>query len=623
MQSLTAPETAVSDAILASSPPSPIRKNRFSRFVLTAEDGLSVFALAAIVLLPLIEIAGRPLFGQGVTGSIDYVRHLTLWIGLLGAALAARENRHLAIGLAAFLRGRWQRIAATVSSITAAAVSLLLAWASLELVLAERASVWMLGGVFPQWIAQVVMPVGFAAIGFRFLWKTPGGALAKFTAVAVCALVLTVAIRPWIPPPVLFWPGIVFFTLAALAGSPIFVVLGGAALFLFHLDALPLANLPLEAYTLASNPILPSIPLFTLAGAVLAAGKAPQRLIRAFRALFGWIPGGTAIAAIVVCAFFTTFTGGSGVAILALGGLLFPVLVGQGFGERFALGNLTASGGVGILFPPSLVIILYGIAAQTPIDELFVAGIVPGILLIGILSIYAAWTGIRNASTRSKFDLRESLAAVWEAKWEIALPGLVLFGILSPYATVVETAALAAFYVIAVEGLIYRDLRLLHDFPRIFVDCSTMVGGIIIILAAAMGLTSYLIFQDVHGLAAEWVQSGIESKWLFLLALFIFLLLVGCMMDIFSAIIVVVPLIAPIAAAYGIDPVHLGIIFLANMELGYLTPPVGINLFVGSFRFNKPVLEMYRAAIPFFLLMLLGVLAITFIPVLSTGLLGR
>jgi C4-dicarboxylate transporter, DctM subunit len=587
------------------------------------EDGIAVLALALIVLLPLIEISGRPLLGRGIAGSIDYVRHLTLWIGLLGAVLAARQGRHLVVGLAAFLGRRWRAAAALISSVAAVAVSFILAWASWELVRAEMASVWLLGGVLPQWFAQVIMPVGFLLIGIHFLRRTPGGVWGGLSAAIASSLALVAVILPVIPPPSLFWPGIGLVVVAALAGAPIFVVLGGLALFLFHADGMRVAIVPAEAYSLASNAVLPSIPLFTLAGTILAEGKAPLRLIRAFRALFGSVPGGTAIAAVVVCAFFTTFTGGSGVAILALGGLLFPVLVGQGYGERFSLGVLTASGGMGILFPPSLVIILYGIAAHTPIDELFVGGIIPGVMLIGMISLYAVWKGWGLSRATTPFDLMECAAALWHAKWELALPGVVLFGILSPYATVVETAALAALYVMVTEGLVHRDLHLWRDFPRLFRECALMVGGIIIILASAMGLTQYLVFNDVHAAAADLAQAGIASKWLFLLALFLFLLVIGCVMDIFSAIVVVVPLIAPVAFSFGVDPVHLGIIFLANMELGYLTPPVGLNLFVASFRFERPVLELYRAVFPFFLIMLLGVLLITLVPPLSTGLLGR
>jgi tripartite ATP-independent transporter DctM subunit len=408
---------------------------------------------------------------------------------------------------------------------------------------------------------------------------------------------------------------------AAAAGAPIFAVLGGAGLFLFYLADTPIASVPVEAYRIASNAILPSLPLFTLAGTILAESQASARLVRVFRAWFGWLPGGTAIAAVTVCGFFTTFTGGSGVTILALGGLMLPVLLRQGYQERFSLGTLTAAGSLGILFPPSLLIILYGVQAQTAIDRLFAAGIAPGTLLVVLVSGYALARGWSARGARSSFSLREAGGALWEAKWEIALPVVVLVSIFSGYATLVEAAALTAFYTLTVEVFIHRELSLRRDFAKILVDCAVMVGGIFIILACAMGFTNYLVDADVPTRGADWVQSGIESQWLFLLALNAFLLVVGCLMDIFSAIVVVVPLILPVADAFGVDRVHLGIIFLANMELGYLTPPVGMNLFVAAFRFNRPLMEIYRASVPFLIIMLAGVLLITYAPWLTVGVL--
>jgi tripartite ATP-independent transporter DctM subunit len=359
--------------------------------------------------------------------------------------------------------------------------------------------------------------------------------------------------------------------------------------------------------------------LFTLAGTILAEGKASARLARLFHALFGWIPGGAAVATIGVCAFFTTFTGGSGVTILALGGLLLPVLLREGYGERFSLGALTASGSLGILLPPSLLVILYGVAAHTPIDRLFLAGLVPGVMLVAMVAVYAVYNGWTLSASRSRFNAREALSAIVEAKWEVLLPIAVLYGIFSGHATLVEVAGLVALYALVLEFVVHRDLKLGRDLARILVEAAVMIGGIMIILATAMGLTNYLIYADVPTLAAEWVQAGIESPWVFLLALNGFLLIAGCLLDIFSALVVIVPLILPVARAFGIDPLHLGIIFLANMQLGYLTPPVGMNLFLASFRFKRPLLEICAASVPFFLIMAAGVLIITFFPALSVG----
>jgi C4-dicarboxylate transporter DctM subunit len=583
------------------------------------EDTVTGLALLGIVFLPLIEVVGRALTGTGIPGSIDYVRHLTLWVAFLGATIAARQDRHLALGFATFLRGPWRDAASIAAGSVGTAVSLVLAVASAQMVWGERLAITTLGGVVPQWVTQLIMPFGFALIGLRFLWRTPGGMLGHAIAVMTTLATISLVFLPEESRVLLLLPGICLIIVAAIAGAPIFVILGAAASLLFFIDVVPLAAIPAESYRIASNPILPTIPLFTLAGTILAEGKASERLARLFRALFGWIPGGTAVATIGVCAFFTTFTGGSGVTILALGGLLLPVLLRQGYGERFSLGALTASGSLGILLPPSLLVILYGVSAHTPIHRLFLAGLVPGLMLVGMVAVYAVYNGWTLSAGRSRFDAREALSAIVEAKWEILLPIAVLYGIFSGRATLVEVAGLVALYTLVLEFVVQRDLRLGQDLARILVEAAVMIGGIMIILATAMGLTNYLIYADVPTLAAEWVQAGIESPWVFLLALNGFLLVAGCLLDIFAALVVIVPLILPVARVFGVDPLHLGIIFLANMQLGYLTPPVGMNLFLASFRFKRPLLEICSASVPFFLIIAAGVLIITFVPALSVG----
>ena len=587
-----------------------------------AERGLLVAALAALVGLPLVEAAARPLAGIGIPGSIDLVRHLTLWIGFLGAVAAVPAGRHLALGFAAALGGRWRGAAEVVAGALTVAVCFALAKAAFDMVLADRAALAVVGGVLPLWLAEIVMPVGFALIGWRFFLRLPGGVRGRAAAVAAVALaaaldVVPVEFRPW-----LLGPGFGLTLVAAAAGAPIFIVLGAAALLLFWGDATPIASIPVEAYRIAANPILPTVPLFTLAGAILAEGDASRRLVRAFRALFGWCPGGTAIVTIAVCAFFTTFSGGSGVTLLALGGLMMPVLVRDGYGERFALGTITASGSLGILFPPSLLIILYGVASFTPIDRLFAAALVPGLLLLGLVCLYAVVRSRIDGAARHRFEAREAAAALGAAKWELMLPPAIVIAIFSGVTTLVEAASLSVAYVLFVELVIHRELSLRHDLPRVLVSCGVLVGGIMIILAAAMGLANYLVFADVPTAAAAWIEATVESRWLFLLGLNAFLLAAGCLLDIFSAIVVLVPLITPVAAAYGINPLHLGVIFLANMELGYLTPPVGMNLFLAAFRFERPLMDVYRASLPFFAIMLAGVLAITYLPWLSTALPG-
>lgn len=587
----------------------------------TAERGLAGLALLAMVALPVLEVVGRAAAGGTVAGSIEYVRNLTLWVTFLGAGIAAQERCHLVLGFAAFLKGGARRVANTVACAVAVATSLGLAWASLELVLADHAVATRVGALIPQWIVEAIMPIGFALIGLRFVRYAPDssawrGALAAATLLCVLAL-LPASVRPAI-----FLPGMALIVLAALAGTPIFVVLGATASLLFLVDAGPLASIPAEAYRIASNPMLPTIPLFTLAGTILAAGKASERLARLFRAMFGWIPGGTAVATVIVCAFFTTFNGGSGVTVLALGALMLPILLRQGYPQRFSVGALTAAGGLGILLPPSLLIILYGVSAHTPIDRLFLAGIVPGLLMIALFSAYAVYQGRGLADGRSRFEWREALAAIREAKWEVLLPIGILFGIFSGYATLVEVAALAASYALVTEVAIHRDLGVWRDLPRVLTQTAVMIGGIMIVLACAMGLTSYLILADIPQRVVELVQGTIESRGAFLLALIAFLLLAGMLIDIFSALVVLVPLMLPIATVYGIDPVHLGIIFLVSMELGYLTPPVGLNLFLASFRFDRPIMDIWTASVPFFLIGLGSLLVIAFVPALSTGVVG-
>ena len=586
------------------------------------ERGLLAGALVAIVGLPLVEVAARPLDGIGIPGSIDLVRHLTLWIGFLGAVAAVPAGRHLALGFAAALSGRWRAAAEVVAGALTVAVCFLLAKAAFDMVLADRASQTVIAGVLPLWLGEIVMPAGFAMMGWRFLLRLPGGV--RVRAAAVAAVLLSAALDG-VPAEFRLWlvaPGFGLTFVAAAAGAPIFAVLGAAALLLFWGDATPIASIPVEAYRIAANPILPTIPLFTLAGAILAEGDASRRLVRAFRALFGWCPGGTAIVTIAVCAFFTTFSGGSGVTLLALGGLMMPVLVHDGYGERFALGTITASGGLGILFPPSLLIILYGVASFTPIDKLFAAALAPGLLLLGLVCVYAVLRSRIDGAARHRFEAREAAAALGAAKWELMLPPAILIAIFSGVTTLVEAASLSVAYVLLVEFVIHRELDVRRDLPRVLVACGVLVGSIMIIVAAAMGLANYLVFADVPTVAAAWIESTVESRWLFLLGLNLFLLAAGCLLDIFSAIVVLVPLITPIAAVYGVHPLHLGVIFLANMELGYLTPPVGMNLFLAAVRFERPLMEICRASLPFFLIMLAGVLAITYLPWLSTALSG-
>ena len=593
-------------------------KRLFKRHPGSFISACAAIMLLIIVLFPLLEMGSRPVFGQGISGSINFVRHATMWFGFLGAVVAARANRHIFLGVANFLTGRSKTIADIVANTLAVVTCLALAVAAFDMVVAEKTSEVRLGGIIPLWLAQSVMPLSFMLLTYRYfrqLMEQVNGKelVALLLAVSILIYFVDVGADYFLPL------GMIVIFVSALAGTPIFIVLGSLAALLFAVDGVPLASISVEAYRIASNPILPTIPLFTLAGTVLAAGNASSRLVRLFQAWVGWMPGGSAVAAICVCAFFTTFTGGSGVTILALGGLMLPVLMKQGYGEGFSLGVLTASGSLGILLPPSLLIILYGVASHTPINQLFIAGFVPGVLLISMICGYAIYKSRSAKVSKKSFDIRAALRALFESKWEVMLPVGVLYGIFSGKATLVEVAAVAAAYTLIIEFAVHRDIKLSVDIAAIFKECAIMVGGIMIILGSAMGLTSYLIFADVPSIAADLIQSVTTSPWIFLLALNGFLLVAGCLLDIISAIVVVVPLMMPVAAEFGIDPVHLGIIFLANMELGYLTPPVGMNLYLASFRFDKPIMSVFRASLPFFTLNLIAVLVITFVPAISVG----
>lgn len=404
----------------------------------------------------------------------------------------------------------------------------------------------------------------------------------------------------------------------ALFGAPIFAVMSAFALCAFYFSGIELSAVSVEIYRLASAPTIITIPLFTFAGYVLAESKAPMRLLRLSNAFLGWMPGGTAIVCIFVCAFFTAFTGASGVTIIALGGLLYPILIQEGYSEKFTLGLITTCGSLGLLFPPSLPIILYGIIAKVDIDDLFLAGLIPGIVLILILGTYAIYKA-RNNKNKIKhvFSFSEVRGAMWEARYEIPLPIFILGGIYGGIVTATEASALSAFYVLITNTFITKDLSLTKDIPKVIVESLTLVGAILLILCCALGLTNYLVDEEIPMKILATMSTLITNKYVFLLVLNLFLLVVGCLMDIFSAIIVVVPLIIPIAEQFGVNPLHLAIVFLTNLEIGYITPPVGINLFISSFRFNRPVLELYKVSIPFLFLLLLALIMITYIPWLT------
>ncbi len=404
-----------------------------------------------------------------------------------------------------------------------------------------------------------------------------------------------------------------------LIGTPVFVVISGLTLYLFFMAGIDLSAVIIEIYRLATTPVLVAIPLFTFAGYLLSESGAPRRLIRLADALLGWFPGGLAVIALIACAVFTALTGATGLTIIALGGILLPAMTRGQYPEGFSLGLLTTSGTLGLLFPPSLPLIVYAVVAKVGIGPLFVAGLLPGALLVLLLSLYSIRIAAARAVPRTPFRPRALLSAVAECAWELPLPLVVLGGIYTGYFAVSEAAAITCMYVFVVEVVILRDIRW-RTLPGIAKQSMVLMGGVLIILGAAMGLTSYLIDAEIPMRLLDLFKAHIESRWLFLGVLNVFLLAVGCTMGIFSALVVVVPLLGPIGQAYGIDPVHLGIIFLTNLEIGASIPPLGINLFIASMRFERPVLALYRACLPFIAILLLALGLITYVPWLSLAL---
>jgi tripartite ATP-independent transporter DctM subunit len=416
---------------------------------------------------------------------------------------------------------------------------------------------------------------------------------------------------------------IIILILLALLGAPLFSVIVAAAMTGFYLGEIDLSVMAIELYRIADTPILLALPLFTFAGYMLGESNTSGRLVRLTQAFLGWMPGGLAIVAFIVCALFTAFTGASGVTIVAMGALLYPALKEAGYKDKFSLGLVTTSGSLGLLLPPSLPLILYGVIAQQmssgqdiSIEKLFIAGILPAVLMILLLSLWSIWANRKNPVPLTSFSSKKALSAVREAIWEIPLPIFVFTGIYSGFFAVSEAAAVTAMYVLVVEVFIYKEIKL-SQFAAIIRESMVMVGGILLILGVSLGFTNYLIDAEVPMKLFDLCQTYVTSKLIFLILLNIFLLILGAMLDIFSAIIIMVPLMLPVALEYGVDPVHLGIIFLANMQIGYFTPPVGMNLFIAGYRFNKPIMDIYKATIPFMLVLLLAVLIITYWPWLS------
>ncbi len=588
------------------------------------ENALLAVVFTGAVVLPLLEIALRTLLGTGIEGVFTLVRHLTLAVGMLGAAVAAREQRLLTLAVTPLLAGKHAGLARLVSSSVAAAISVLLAMAALEFVAIEREAGNTLVYALPVWVAQIPLPLGFGLIALRLVWHAADSRAGQIAAAILTLAAFLLLNHLLTSPEPITGPVLIAIGASLLLGAPIFAVIGGAALFLLAGSGVPPAAVAVNHYSLVVNPSLPAIPMFTLAGYLLAESQAPKRLIVLFHALIGRLRGGAALVSVLACTFFTSFTGASGVTILALGGLVMPLLLGSGYRQRPALGLVTAAGLPGVLLMPALPLILYAIVARVSLTEMFLGGLVPAVLMFAIV---AAWGVSREqrrepGEDRPEFDWRQVRAALHAAKWELSLPVVAVLALASGLATPVEAAAVTALYAFVITTIIHRDLDIVRDVPRAVAECGLMIGGILLILGVALSFTNYLVDAQIPDTLVAWVTQTIEYRWTFLLALNLLLLAAGFIMDIYTAIVVLVPLIVPLGYAFGISPVHLGIIFLANLELGYLTPPVGMNLFFASYRFDKSIAEVFRAIIPLFVALGVGVLAITYIPWLSTGLPG-
>jgi tripartite ATP-independent transporter DctM subunit len=580
-----------------------------------------VLAFMVSMLLPLIDALGRPFGGLSVPGSVTYRAQLTLWLAFLGGLLATRESRHLTLSTAEAIGHAKIRDAARLfASSIAAAVCGVLSYSAVGVVIADRTQGEKLAIGLPAWMSECVMPVALALIAVRLAWGAGDSWKGRSVAFAAIAAAFGLGALPALGHS-LWVPLLALIVLATLVGSPVFVAMGGVAVVLFFKDAVPVSAVTAEIYRLMVSPTLPAIPLLTACGYVLAESNASHRLVRFFRALFGWMPGGVAVLVVAVCALFTTFTGGSGITIMALGGLLFPILIKDRYPEGFSLGLVTASGSLGLLFPPSLPVILYAIVANVPADSLYLAGLLPGTLLVVIVGLYGVHMGRKVKSPTQAFSAREVVAAGWGAKWELTVPVLVVVLFSTGLATMVEAAAIAFAYAIVVECFITRDIHPVRGLPGVLLKAGVLCGAVLILLASALGLTSWLVDAQIPDALLGAVKTHIHSPHVFLLVLNVVLLVLGSVLEIYSAIVILAPLVAPIGAAFGIDPVHLGIVFLANLELGFLFPPVGLNLFLSSSRFGKPLPELYRHVVPFLVIIGIGVLMITYMPWMTTGIL--
>lgn len=591
------------------------------------DSWLAAGALALMLLIPLAEIVLRPLFGRGVENAPVLVQHLGLVLAMFGALVAERSGQltTLGAGLGAVEHPRLSLFARLFAGASSSVVCGLLAQASWTFMVSEMEVPHPLAYGVSGWMFQAAMPAGFLLLGMRLASRLAGASAWRIVGAVLlpglgwlCAAYFAGATLP-------LWPFVLWLVAILLSGAPIFAVLGGLALALFWQEGQPLAAVPLSHYQITVNPSLPALPLFTLAGLIFARTGAAGRLGTLFTALFGGGPLGTAVAGALLCSFFTALTGGSGVTILALGGLLLPLLTRAGFPERRGIGLVTSASALGVLLAPSVPLIMYAIIARVPINTMFLAGVLPALVMVAFLLLAGGFLR-RGLPAVPEAALRISRRqAVLAAKWEIMAPLVAIGSMVSGLATPMESAALTAAYAILTQTVVHRELDL-RGLGSALVDCVQIIGGIMLILGMALGLTNFLVDAGIPDLAVDWVQSVLPNKYAFLLALNLFLLLAGALMEIYAAIVVLVPLLLPVALAYGIDPVHFGVIFLASIEIAFLFPPAGLNIYFASAMFRKPLRYVAVSVLPAVGAMFLGALCISLLPFLSTwlpGLSGR
>ena len=587
-----------------------------------AIDWLCLFLFLILISFPIFQILGRYISFFSIPASQEIVQHMTLWIGFIGAVIAARSNKLLSVVrepvFDASTKVSWPKFFVHVFSLS---IVFVLSISYLKMIQIGFQYPDYIAPYIPTWFAQAIIPVGLILIWYQMI-MTSSTDFKYRVLLTVISIIPTIILYFWQFPlanPLLLWTKVLFAISLVAFGLPIFILLASLSIFFFLSEPSEwatnydlISTISDSAYRIVVSPTLAAIPIFTLAGYILAESNISERLIRFFKASLGWLPGSTVLIVVLLCAFFTALTGGSGVTILALGAILYPILIHDGYSKQFSLGIITTAGSLGLLFPPSLPAIIYSVTAGINPLELFKQALIPAIFLMSIMFFYGLYKRPKSKKIE-RFVFNDAFETAKIAKWEIAIPLLIILSLFSGFATLVESAALLVLYVLTVELYIFKDISF-KDLPKIIIDCSTLVGGVLIILGFAMGFTGYLVDAQIPLKILNFVQSTISSKIIFLLALNILLLVVGCLMDVFSAIIVVVPLIAPLATYFGIDPFHLAIIFIANLELGYITPPVGMNLYLSSYRFEKDMPTIYSATLPFFFIRLIGVILITYIP---------